>query len=36
MILFVLVFSLYFLTANKKQARGKLVLERTPGFRYTY
>lgn len=36
MILFVLAFSTYFLMANKQQALGKRILEKTPGFRFTY
>ncbi|KAH3941721.1 hypothetical protein HBI56_211220 [Parastagonospora nodorum] len=30
------VFSMYFYTANQRQARGKRVLEGTEGFRFTY
>ncbi|KIW07647.1 uncharacterized protein PV09_01589 [Verruconis gallopava] len=36
MIVFVLVFSAYFMSANKRQAKGKIVLEHTPGFRFTH
>lgn len=32
----VLVFSVYFYTANSKQRKGKKMIERTEGFRYTY
>lgn len=32
----VLVFSVYFYTANSKQRKGKKTIERTEGFRYTY
>lgn len=32
----VLAFSVYFYTANSKQRKGKKVIERTEGFRYTY
>jgi MFS family permease len=33
---FVAAFTLYFLTANRRQRAGKVVLEKTEGFRYTY
>ncbi|KAF1992092.1 putative MFS transporter [Aulographum hederae CBS 113979] len=36
MIGFVVVFSVYFYMANMKQRRGKMKLEGTDGFRYTY
>ncbi|KAI4125254.1 MAG: hypothetical protein LQ347_005435 [Umbilicaria vellea] len=36
MIGFVLAFSAYFYSANKKQAKGKKVIEETDGFRFTY
>lgn len=33
---FVLAFSAYFYVANKRQRAGKVILERTEGFRFTF
>ncbi|KAL2000930.1 hypothetical protein VTN02DRAFT_2446 [Thermoascus thermophilus] len=36
MILIVAAFTVYFYIANRRQSRGKAILEGVPGFRYTY